>query len=57
MELEGKIKKRLCDCQGMDNDEVGNLAKAYLLIDMYYLGNMIDGVKRVKHREGPSGTK
>lgn len=57
MELEGKIRKRLYDCQGIDDDEGGKLEKAYLLLDMRDLGNMIDGVKRVKHGEGPSGTK
>jgi len=57
IELEGKMRKRIWDCQGMDNDEVGKLAKAYLLMDMCDLGNMIDGVKRAKHGEGPSGTK
>ncbi|XP_070045455.1 uncharacterized protein [Nicotiana tomentosiformis] len=40
----------------MDNDEGGKLAKPYLLLDMRDLGNMIDGVKRAKHGEGPSGT-
>ena len=47
MELEGKMRKGLYDCQGMYNDEGGKLAKAYLLLDMRDLGNMIDGVKRV----------
>ncbi|XP_070046378.1 uncharacterized protein [Nicotiana tomentosiformis] len=39
----------------MDPDEGGKLAMAYLLLDMCYLGNVIDGVKRAKHGEGPSG--
>ncbi|XP_070041262.1 uncharacterized protein [Nicotiana tomentosiformis] len=57
LELERKIRKRLWDCQGMNEDEGGKLANAYLLLDMRDLGNMIDGVKRAKHEEGPSRTK
>ena len=57
MELEGKMRKRLSDCQNTDGNEGGHLAKAYLLLDMRDLGNLIDGVKRDKHGEGPSGTK
>ncbi|XP_070047359.1 uncharacterized protein [Nicotiana tomentosiformis] len=49
------MEKRLWDCQGMNDDGGGKLAKAYLLLDMRNLGNMIDGVKRAKHGEGPSG--
>ncbi|XP_070034528.1 uncharacterized protein [Nicotiana tomentosiformis] len=57
MELEGKMRKRLSDCQNTDGSEGGHLEKAYLLLDMRDLGNLIDGVKRAKHGEGPSGTK
>ncbi|XP_070036908.1 uncharacterized protein [Nicotiana tomentosiformis] len=44
MELEGKMRKRLSDCQSTDGSEGGHLAKAYLLLDMGDLGNLIDGV-------------
>jgi len=57
MELEGKMRKRLADCQNTDDSEGGHLARAYLLLDMRDLGNLIDGVRRSKHGEGPSGTK
>ncbi|XP_070032007.1 uncharacterized protein [Nicotiana tomentosiformis] len=52
MELEGKMRKRLSDCQGMDYSEGEHLEKSYLLLDMRDLGNLIDGVKRAKHGEG-----
>jgi len=51
------MRKRLWDYQGMDPDEGGKLAMAYLLLDMCDLGNVIDGIKRTKHGEGPLGTK
>jgi len=57
MELEGKMRNRVTCYQNMDGNEGSFLAKAYLLLDMHDLGNLIDGAKKTKHGEGPSGTK
>jgi len=57
MELKGKMRKRLSDCQNTEGIEGGNLARDYLLLDMRDLGNLIDGSKKAKHGEGPSGAK
>ncbi|XP_070057755.1 uncharacterized protein [Nicotiana tomentosiformis] len=51
MEFEGKMRKRLSDCQNTNGNEGGHLAKSYLLLDMRDLGNIIDGVKRAKYGE------
>ncbi|XP_075084874.1 uncharacterized protein LOC142168113 [Nicotiana tabacum] len=51
MELEGKMRKRLSDCQNTESSEGGHLARAYLLLDMSDLGNLIDGSKKAKHGE------
>nr|XP_009588759.1 WASH complex subunit 3-like [Nicotiana tomentosiformis] len=47
------MRKRLSDCHGTNGCEGGHLEKAYLLLDMRDLGNLIDRVKRAKHGEGP----
>lgn len=52
MELEGEMRKRVAGCQNMDGNEAGLLEKAYLLLDMRDLENLIDGVKRAKYKEG-----
>ncbi|XP_070046351.1 uncharacterized protein [Nicotiana tomentosiformis] len=57
MELEGKMRKRVSDCQNAEDNGGGHLARAYLLLDMRDLGNLIDGAKKAKLGEGPSGTK
>jgi len=57
MELEGKMRKILSDCQNTEGNEGGHLARAYLLLDMRDLGNLIDESKKANHREGPSGAK
>jgi len=56
MELDGKMRKRLWDCQGMDPDEGGKFAMAYLILNICDLGNVIDVVKRAKQGEGPLRT-
>jgi len=57
MELEGKMRKRLLDYQGMDYDEGGKLAMDYILLEMRNLGNMIEGTTKARYGEGPSETK
>jgi len=48
MEVEGNMRKRISDCQKAKGNEGGHLARAYLLLDMRDLGNLIDGAKKAK---------
>jgi len=55
MELEGKMIKRVTDCQDAEGNEGGHLARAFLLLNLRELGELID--KSIQSGEGPSGTK
>jgi len=55
MELEGKIRKRATDCQNAEGNKGGNLARAFLLLNLRELGELIDN--SIRSGEGPSETK
>ena len=55
MELEGKMRKRVTDCQNDEGNKGGHLARAFLLLNLRELGELIDN--SIRSGEGPSGTK
>lgn len=55
MELEGIMRKRVTDCQNAEGNEGRHLARAFLLLNLRELGDLID--KSIQPVEGPSGTK
>jgi len=42
MELEGKMRKRVTDCQNAEGNEGGHLVRAFLLLNLCELGELID---------------
>ncbi|XP_070009674.1 uncharacterized protein [Nicotiana sylvestris] len=57
LELEGKVRKRVTDCQNAEGNEGGHLARAYLLLGLRELVKLFDGAKDAESGEGPSWTK
>jgi len=55
MELEGKMKKRVTDCQNVEGNEGGHLARAFFLLNLRELGELINS--NIRSGEGPFGTK
>ncbi|XP_075081185.1 uncharacterized protein LOC142166286 [Nicotiana tabacum] len=55
LELEGKMSKRVTDCQNAERNEGEHLAKAFLLVNLHELEDLIN--ESIQPEEGPSGTK
>ena len=55
LELEGKVRKRVTDCQNAEGNEGDYLAKAFLLTNLRELEDFIN--ESIQPKEGPSGTK
>jgi len=53
LELEGKVRKKVIDCQNTEGNEGEHLAKAFLLVNLRELDDLIN--KSIQ--QGPSGAK
>ena len=55
LELEGKVRKRVTDCQNAEGNEGEHLAKAFLLVNLRELEDLTN--ENIQPEEGPFGTK
>ena len=49
------MRKRVADCQNAEENEGEHLAKAFLLVNLHELEDLIN--ESIQPKEGPSGTK
>ena len=55
LELEGKVRKRVIDCQNVEEGKGERLAIAFLLENLRELEDLIS--ENIQPEEGPSGAK